>query len=177
MSSPSFCPDSCFRKLVNMGISTEHIITRCNKHRHKLSYQGWGSRPEGRKGSQDQTNRSETPHSPTVRSPTRTPKLNNHSMYTEDIVLTHSDCLMASSVPVSPYDPCLCDSVNPLLPSAAGESLTDDSWARHQSLSTAISLGLVSLTCVCVTVRTLCKLLQLSRTGLLLTETPLESTK
>ena len=57
--------------------------------------------------------------------------------------------MIASSVHVSPYDPHLYDSLNPLLPSAAGETLTDDSWIRHQSLSTAISLGIFSLTFVC----------------------------
>ena len=52
---------------------------------------------------------------PIVRSPTKAHEVNNHKVHTKDLGQTHTGSVTVSSVSVSPYEPCLVDSVGCVL--------------------------------------------------------------
>ena len=79
-----FCFSS--EKKANFPVmSTGHSVTRCNKTRHKPSYQGWTRQPSRRKRVPRVGKKVRDTCTPTVRSTKKNPKLNCHSTHAEDL--------------------------------------------------------------------------------------------
>lgn len=84
------------------GVSTEHSIKRCSMARQNPSYQGWMKQTSRVKKvfALSKQNNQRHPYSNYKHSPQNC-KLNNHNIYTEDLVQTNTGSMMAVSVSIS----------------------------------------------------------------------------
>ena len=89
----------------------EYSIKSYNRPRHKPLFQGYSRQPSRRKGVLRAEKESRTPPLPVLGAPHKH-QANNHNIYAEDIVQTHAGSVIAASVSVSLYEPCLVDSVD-----------------------------------------------------------------
>lgn len=88
------------------GISTEHSITIGTNPNIKAG----GGNPEREKGPESKR---KIRRCPILTARDKNPKLNNHNIYAENLAQAHSE--IATSVSVSPFEPCLLDSVGLVL--------------------------------------------------------------
>ena len=88
-------------------LATKQDKTNYNQTRHQPSYQSWMRQPNRRKSP---ISRQRQP-TPTVKNLTKH-QANSHNIYTESLAQIHAHPMLAASVSVCPYVPCLVDLVS-----------------------------------------------------------------
>lgn len=118
-------------------------IKRYNKNGHKPSYLDWTKQPSRKKRVLSTGNESDIP--PAVLGSlirTASSKLHNNYEYAEDLAQTCAGSLCATTVSVSPYEPCFIDSVSHIC-----EVLILS--GSYNPLSTIVIIPLICCCCCC----------------------------